>query len=82
MKVAAESKPAAWASLIGPLGLAGTAVDERVAMPAGAPPLAGTIAWAGLAPVLAGKVERVGQNRNQREVTLILNRPGARPRAH
>ena len=47
MGVAPEPKSAAWDALIGPLGLAGAAVDQRVSTPAGAPPLAGVVEWAG-----------------------------------
>ena len=47
MGVAPEPKEAAWAALTGPLGLAGADVGERVSTPAGAPPLAGVVEWAG-----------------------------------
>lgn len=47
MGVAPEPKEAAWAALTGPLGLTGAVVGERVSMPAGAPPLAGVVEWAG-----------------------------------
>jgi uncharacterized protein YndB with AHSA1/START domain len=44
---APEPKEAAWAALTEPLGLGGAEVGQRVATPAGAPPLAGTVDWAG-----------------------------------
>ena len=44
---APEPKEAAWAALTEPLGLAGAVVGQRLATPAGAPPLAGTVEWAG-----------------------------------
>jgi uncharacterized protein YndB with AHSA1/START domain len=44
---APEPKEAAWAALAGPLGLAGAEVGQRVSTPAGAPPLAGMVEWAG-----------------------------------
>jgi uncharacterized protein YndB with AHSA1/START domain len=47
MGAAPEPKEAAWAALTTPLGLAGADAGERVATPAGAPPLAGVVEWAG-----------------------------------
>jgi uncharacterized protein YndB with AHSA1/START domain len=47
MGVAPEPKSAAWDALVGPLGLAGAAVGQRVSTPADAPPLAGLVEWAG-----------------------------------
>lgn len=47
MGVAPEPKEAAWAALTGSLGLARADVGERVSTPAGAPPLAGVVEWAG-----------------------------------
>jgi uncharacterized protein YndB with AHSA1/START domain len=44
---APEPKEAAWAALTAPLGLAGAEVGQRVSTPAGAPPLAGIVEWAG-----------------------------------
>ena len=44
---APEPKEAAWAALTEPLGLAGVEVGQRVSMPAGTPPLAGVVEWAG-----------------------------------
>jgi uncharacterized protein YndB with AHSA1/START domain len=44
---APEPKEVAWAALTEPLGLAGAEVGQRVSTPAGAPPLAGTVEWAG-----------------------------------
>jgi uncharacterized protein YndB with AHSA1/START domain len=44
---APEPKEAAWTALTEPLGLAGAEVGRRVSTPAGAPPLAGTVEWAG-----------------------------------
>ncbi len=44
---APEPKEAAWAALTEPLGLAAAAAGQRVATPAGAPPLAGIVEWAG-----------------------------------
>jgi hypothetical protein len=49
MGVAPEPKSEAWDALTRPLGLAGAAVGQRVSTPAGAPPLAGTVEWAGQA---------------------------------
>jgi len=43
MGAAAEPTTEAWAALSGPLGLAGAAEGQRVAAPAGAPPLAGLV---------------------------------------
>lgn len=47
MGIAPEPKEAAWEALTGPLGLAGAVVGQRVSTPAGAPPLAGVVEWAG-----------------------------------
>jgi uncharacterized protein YndB with AHSA1/START domain len=47
MGVAPEPKEEAWAALTGPLGLAGADVGQQVSAPAGAPPLAGVVEWAG-----------------------------------
>lgn len=47
MGVAPEPKEEAWEAWTRPLGLAGAAVGDRVSAPAGAPPLAGTVEWAG-----------------------------------
>jgi uncharacterized protein YndB with AHSA1/START domain len=47
MGVAPEPKAAAWDALVGPLGLAGVAVGDRVRTLAGAPPLAGIVERAG-----------------------------------
>ena len=49
MGVAPEPKEEAWAAFTAPLGLAGAAVGQHVQTPAaaGAPPLAGTVIWAG-----------------------------------
>jgi uncharacterized protein YndB with AHSA1/START domain len=44
---APEPKEAAWAALTKPLGLAGAEVGQRVSTPAGVPPLAGIVEWAG-----------------------------------
>ncbi len=47
MGAAPEPKEAAWAALIGALGVGEAAVGERVATGPGAPPLAGVVEWAG-----------------------------------
>jgi predicted secreted protein len=47
MGMAPEPKSEAWAALIGPLGIAGAAVGQRVKAAAAAPPLAGLVEWAG-----------------------------------
>jgi hypothetical protein len=47
MGVAPEPKSEAWAALTRPLGLDSVTVGQRVQTPAGAPPLAGTVTWAG-----------------------------------
>ncbi len=47
MGVAPEPKEEAWAALTGPLGLAGADVGQQVSAPAGAPPLAGVVEFAG-----------------------------------
>jgi uncharacterized protein YndB with AHSA1/START domain len=47
MGVAPESKEAVWAALMAALGLAGAQVGQHVTTAAGAPPLAGTVEWAG-----------------------------------
>ena len=47
MGVAPEPKTEAWAALTAPLGLSDAAVGQRVSTPAGEPPLAGQVAWAG-----------------------------------
>jgi uncharacterized protein YndB with AHSA1/START domain len=47
MGAAPEPKEAAWAALVAPLGLKGVTVGDRVVSPAGAPRLAGVVAWAG-----------------------------------
>jgi uncharacterized protein YndB with AHSA1/START domain len=47
MAVAPEPKEEAWAALTGQLGVSGAALGERVTNAAGAPALAGVVAWAG-----------------------------------
>jgi uncharacterized protein YndB with AHSA1/START domain len=47
MGVSSESKEAVWAALTSPLGLAAAAVGDQVEAPAGAPPLAGVVEYAG-----------------------------------
>jgi uncharacterized protein YndB with AHSA1/START domain len=47
MGVAPEPKEEAWEAWTWPLGLFGAAVGQRVGTPAGAPPLAGMVEWAG-----------------------------------
>ncbi len=47
MGVAPEPKSEAWAALTGLLGLDGAQVGQRVSTSLGAPPLAGTVEWAG-----------------------------------
>jgi hypothetical protein len=47
MGTAPPPKEAAWEAWTRPLGLAGAAVGQGVRTPAGAPPLAGTVEWAG-----------------------------------
>lgn len=47
MGVAPEPKEAAWAALLAGLGLTGAQVGESVTTAAGAPPLTGTVEWAG-----------------------------------
>jgi uncharacterized protein YndB with AHSA1/START domain len=47
MGVAPEPLAEAWAALTGPLGLAHAQVGQAVQVPAGGPPLAGTVEWAG-----------------------------------
>jgi uncharacterized protein YndB with AHSA1/START domain len=47
MGVAPEPKEEAWAALTGPLGLAGADVGQELSAPAGAPPLAGVVEYAG-----------------------------------
>jgi uncharacterized protein YndB with AHSA1/START domain len=47
MGVTAPPKEAAWEAWTRPLGLAGAEVGQRVSTPADAPPLAGTVEWAG-----------------------------------
>ena len=47
MGVAPEPKEEAWEALVRGLGLAGAGVGQRVRTTAGAPSLAGTVAWAG-----------------------------------
>ena len=47
MGMAPEPKSEAWAVLIGPLGIEGAAVGQRVKTSAAAPPLAGLVEWAG-----------------------------------
>jgi uncharacterized protein YndB with AHSA1/START domain len=46
MGAAAEPKDEAWQALTGLLGLAGAVPGQRVASPAGPPPLAGLVEWA------------------------------------
>jgi uncharacterized protein YndB with AHSA1/START domain len=47
MGVAPEPKEEVWAALTGALGIADSKVGEQVKTPAGAPPLAGVVEWAG-----------------------------------
>jgi hypothetical protein len=47
MGVAPEPKSEAWSALTGLLGLGSTAVGQRVSTSQSAPPLAGTVEWAG-----------------------------------
>ena len=47
MGVTAPPKEAAWEAWTRPLGLFGASVGQRVQTPADAPPLAGTVEWAG-----------------------------------
>ncbi|MBW3634514.1 MAG: SRPBCC domain-containing protein [Chloroflexi bacterium] len=47
MGVAPEPKSAAWEALTGSLGLTGAAIGQRVSTSQSAPPLAGTVEWAG-----------------------------------
>ena len=47
MGTSSEPKAKAWEALVRPLGLAGPAGGDRVSTPAGAPPLAGRVEWAG-----------------------------------
>jgi uncharacterized protein YndB with AHSA1/START domain len=47
MGVTPEPKSEAWTALTGALGLAGAAVGQRVSASHSAPPLAGTVEWAG-----------------------------------
>jgi uncharacterized protein YndB with AHSA1/START domain len=60
--VAPEPASAAWAALVGALGLAGAAVGQRVSTAAGAPPL-------------AGLVEVTGQAEYSEELLLRLEEP-------
>jgi uncharacterized protein YndB with AHSA1/START domain len=62
MAAAPEPKADAWAALAGPLGLAGTAVGQRVTAPVGAPPLVGV-------------VEQAGPVENPEELLIRLDRP-------
>ena len=62
MAVAPEPKAAAWAALVGPLGLADAAVGERRSSQAGA-------------PQLAGQVEQVGQGEYPEELLLRVDEP-------
>jgi uncharacterized protein YndB with AHSA1/START domain len=47
MATASEPKEAAWDALVGPLGIAGATIGDRLQTAPGAPPLAGTVQWAG-----------------------------------
>ena len=47
MGIAAPPREQAWEAWTGPLGLFGAVVGQQVRTPAGAPPLAGTVEWAG-----------------------------------
>lgn len=47
MGIARPPREAAWQAWMGPLGLLGASVGDTVRTPADAPPLAGTVEWAG-----------------------------------
>lgn len=63
MGASQEPKEAAWASLLAQLGIDGLAVGARIESAAGAPVLAGTVAWA-------------GQPAQPEDLLIVLDKPG------